>query len=173
MVKILMKKDRHITQSISIQAPADVVWKEITQLDISAFRHPPYLVALGIPKPLKADITTEGVGGARVAHFSRNRRFTQTITAWEPGHHFAFTFTADPGFRAGHVLDLSDGPFQMVHGAYRLAPAAGGVTLSLSSTYSLRGPAGAALALPVRLVLWLFQRYLLQGIKANAERTDA
>ena len=69
-------------------------------------------------------------------------------------------------------LDLAGGPFQMKEGAYRITPRDTGVRLTLASRYLLRGWRGAALALPVRLVLVLFQRYLLAGIKANAERAD-
>lgn len=165
-----MKKERTITQHITIDAPAETVWEQITQLDISAFRHPPYLAILGIPKPLRAEITSSGVGGARIAFFAHGRRFTQEITAWEPQKLFAFTFEADPGFRVGHVLDLAAGPFRMVSGAYRLAPSPQGITLELESRYLLTGWIGALLSWPVRLVLWLFQRYLLHGIKANAEK---
>ncbi len=53
-----------------------------------------------------------------------------------------------------------------------LAPGPGGVRLSLASQYALYDLAGGCLRVPVRLVLALFQRYLLRSIKANAERQD-
>jgi hypothetical protein len=37
--------------------------------------------------------------------------------------------------------------------------------------HELRGVAGVCLGVPVRLVLGLFQRYLLRSIRANAERS--
>ena len=48
-----------------------------------------------------------------------------------------------------------------------------GVELTLSSDYVLHGVVGVLLRLPVILTLWAFQRYLLGGIRANAERADA
>lgn len=166
-----MRVERHsIESSASVAAPAGVVWREVTLVDIASFRHPAYLAALGIPKPLRAEVLRPGVGGVRTAYFSNGLRFSQEITAWQPPERYAFTFKADPGFRVAYCLDLSDGPFRMVAGAYRLRHAGGRTHLVLSSEYELRGLAGACLRAPVRLVLHLFQSYLLRGIRANAER---
>jgi hypothetical protein len=141
-------------------------------VDIASFRHPVYLSTLGIPKPLRAEVVQAGVGGARIALFEHNLRFSQHITEWQSGERYAFTFQADPGFRVAYLLDLSSGPFRMIAGAYRIVRVDGGVTLSLSSEYELRGVAGALLRLPAMVVLHLFQTHLLRGIAANAERRD-
>jgi hypothetical protein len=159
-----------IEHSITINAPVQTVWHHITDVDIASFRHPAYFSVLGIPKPLRAEVTKPGQGGIRTAYFSNHKRFSQEITQWQPPERYAFTFRADPGFRVGYVLDLSNGPFRMKAGAYRIEPNRAGVMLSLSSRYELYGITGLCLRLPVRLVLELFQRYLLRGIKANAER---
>lgn len=167
----VQRKTAHtIKHSIEINAPAEVVWHHITEVDIASFRHPAYFSLLGIPKPLRAEIVQSGVGGSRIAFFSNGLRFSQKITVWEPYQQYDFTFQPDPGFRVAYLLDLSAGPFQMKAGAYHLTPYEGGVSLSLSSQYELCGIVGACLRLPVRLVLSLFQTYLLQGIKVNAER---
>jgi hypothetical protein len=156
--------------SIVVRAPADLLWKEVTEVDIASFRHPLYLRALGVPKPLNATVVASGVGGARIAHFSNGRSFSQAITEWEPNVYFGFTFHADPGFRVGWLLDLGSGPFCMRSGAYRFRPADSGIELTLVTRYSLRGVAGACLKLPVGLILRIFQRYFLAGIRRNAER---
>lgn len=169
---VVQKNQHTLEHSIQINASAQAVWQHITEVDIASFRHPAYFSLLGIPKPLRAEVVKPGVGGARTAFFSNGRRFSQEITAWQPYERYAFTFRADPGFRVGYLLDLSDGPFQMKAGAYHITPGQGGVRLSLSSRYELDGIAGLCLRLPVRLVLALFQRYLLKGIKANAERQE-
>jgi hypothetical protein len=162
-------KRYHIKHSAQVTASPERVWQEVTQVDIAAFRHPAYLSILGIPKPLRAELLRPGVGGVRIAHFSNSRRFSQEITAWEPPERYAFTFTADPGFRVAYILDLAAGPFRMLAGAYELRPTGRGTSLTLSSEYELRGALGACLLPPVRLVLHLFQTYLLRGIRANAE----
>ena len=162
--------ERTIERSIRINAPAKVVWQHITEVDIASFRHPAYFSILGIPKPLRAEVIEAGLGGARTAYFANGLRFVQVITEWLPHERYAFTFKADPGFRAAYFLDLSSGPFQMKAGSYRIVPGSNGIWLSLTSRYELRGVVGAFLSLPVRVVLTLFQRYLLRGIKVNAER---
>lgn len=167
------KKAHQIEHVTDIQAPAEIVWQHVTEVDIVSFDHPAYFVLLGIPKPLRAEVPQPGVGGRRVAFFDNGRTFTQEITVWQPYTQYDFTFQADPGFRVGYLLDLSDGPFQMTAGTYRIVPGQDGVQLTLKSQYELRGFFGWCLAIPVRLVLNLFQRYLLRGIKANAERDAA
>lgn len=167
-----LRKEQHaIEHSTQINASAETVWTHITEVDIASFHHPAYFSLLGISKPLRAEIDEPGVGGARTAFFSNQRRFTQKITEWRPFERYAFTFQADPGFRVAYILDLSDGPFQMKAGAYRITPGQNGVRLSLTSRYELSGIVGLCLHVPVRLVLSLFQRYLLRGIKTNAERS--
>lgn len=161
-------KRYRIEHTILVAASPEAVWQEVTQVDIAAFQHPAYLSLLGIPKPLRAELLRPGVGGVRVASFSNNRRFSQEITAWQPPERYAFTFTADPGFRVAYILNLATGPFRMVAGAYELRRTCG-TALTLSSEYELRGALGACLHGPVRLVLHLFQTSLLRGIRANAE----
>jgi polyketide cyclase/dehydrase/lipid transport protein len=159
-----------IEHSVNVAASAEAVWQEVTQVDIASIRHPLYLSVLGIPKPLRAEVLRSGVGGARIAFFANNLRFSQEITEWQPSERYAFTFKPDPGFRVAYFLDLSDGPFRMVAGAYRISRTELGTRLSLSSQYELRGALGACLRSPVRLVLHLFQIYLLRGIRTNSER---
>ena len=158
----------HVT---NIQAPAEIVWNHITEVDIVSFSHPTYFSLLGIPKPLRAEVTKPGVGGRRT------RRFLQTAAPsarksryGKPHKRYDFTFQADPGFRVAFLLDLSAGPFQMKAGSYRIVAGQAGVQLFLTSQYELQGFFGLCLRGPVWLVLNLFQRYLLRGIKANAER---
>ena len=168
---LILRKEQHtIEHSMHINASAKSVWRHITEVDIASFRHPTYFSLLGIPKPLRAEVVESGVGGARTAFFSNCLCFSQKITEWQPHERYAFTFRADPGFRVAYFLDLSDGPFRMKAGAYRIAPSQGGVRLSLFSQYELYGIAGVCLRVPVRLILGLCQRYLLRSIKANAER---
>ena len=161
-----------IEQSIVIDGTAEAIWQQIIDLDITAFDHPSYFRWLGIPKPLNAVVEKSGLGGIRTAHFANGNTFAQEITTWDPHERFCFSFRANKGFRVGHLLDLHDGPFQMKSGAYRIEPAANGKRLYLASVYELNGVAGFLLRPPVRMVLYVFQRYLLSGIKKNLEQDD-
>jgi len=162
-----------ISRSVVVLAPAECVWRHITEVDIASFRHPAYLSALGIPKPLRAEILDAGVGGVRIAYLDNNKRFTQAIISWQPFEQYSFTFRADPGFRVGYFLDLAEGPFRLSTGTYTISPVDGGGRLSLTCRYELHGIMGQLLRLPVWLSLRLFQNYLLRGIKINAEREHA
>lgn len=161
-----------IENSVRVDSSPESIWQEITNVDIASFRHPLYLSFLGIPKPLRAEVLRTGIGGVRVALFSNGLRFSQEITDWEPNERYGFTFEADPGFRVGHCLDLAAGPFRMISGAYRISQNDSHARLSLASRYELRGIAGLLLRWPVRLVLHLFQKYLLRGIRVNAESRE-
>ena len=164
-----MQRLRIEHSTVALASPKEV-WREVTLVDITGVGHPKYLSLLGIPQPLRAEVVQPGVGGARIAYFSNGLRFSQEITAWDPPIYYAFTFKPDPGFRVGYFLDLSDGPFLMKAGAYRMTPAGEGTRISLSSDYELNGIMGLLLRVPVRIVLHLFQSHLLKGIRANAER---
>ena len=163
----------HIEHQVYIEAAAEIIWQHITEVDIASFNHPAYFSLLGIPKPLRAEVTKPGVGGRRTAYFGNGRTFSQEITVWQPYQQYDFTFHAEAGFRVAYLLDLSAGPFQMKAGSYRIVASHAGNQLTLSSQYELRGVLGFLLRLPVWLVMNLFQQYLLRGIKANAERDAA
>ena len=166
-----MRIERHsVEHTLVIAASPDVVWREVTEVDLAAFAHPRYLSLLGIPKPLRAEVHRPGVGGARTAFFANDHRFSQRITEWRPSEHYAFTFEPDPGFRVARWLDLREGPLRLVAGAYRLRHAGGGTRLSLASEIELHGLLGACLRPPATVALRLVQRRILMGIRANAER---
>ena len=168
-----MVRKKTISHRQYIQAVDDVVWKHITEVNIADFPHRSWLSVLGIPKPLHAEIVHGGVGGKRVAYFGNGKRFTQDITVWEPPKEYSFRFHAESGFRVGYILDISNGPFCMHSGQYIITPSQNGVCLELQSIYELHGLWGLLLQLPVYMVLAGFQKYLLQGIKNNAEKDSA
>jgi hypothetical protein len=169
----MKRYEKCCSYAVAVDATPECVWKHITEVDVASFHHPSYLKVLDIPKPTRAELVHSGERRKRIAYFENGKRFTQNVTAWAPCEEFSFTFEADPGFRVGFVLDLASGPFRMKSGSYTIEPAASGVRLQLTSTYELRGVCGLCLCVPVRLVLGRFQRYLLNGIKQNAEKEQA
>ena len=163
------RREFEIANTVVVDAEEQEVWRQVTQVDIASFPHPTYLRLLDVPKPLRAEVTTEGIGGARIAYFANGLRFSQEILEWHPPYRYRFTFCPDPGFRVGWVLNLRDGPFQMLSGAYDIVRQDGVTMLSLRSRYALIGFSGRLLKYPVSAVVSLFQRYLLNGIRRNAE----
>lgn len=160
-------KSNFVYNEIRLQATTSQVWEEITNVEISKFKFPLILMILGIPKPLAANVIKEGVGGYRVAKFSNGATFQQEILEWDLNRKYRFSFNASSNFKVGHVMNLSSGPFQIETGGYDLAQLELEVHLILSSNYRLNGFLGKALHLPFRFIVYLFQIYLLNGIRQN------
>jgi hypothetical protein len=154
---------------IDIAASPETVWQHSTNVQLGQFSDPLLFRFLGIPKPLRAELVSTGEGGERIAYFSSGKRFLQRITSWKPHREYAFDFNPEKGFRVGHLFDLSDGPFRIPGGAYRLELNETGTRLHLATTYSIHKIAAPLFYLPVRLVLKAFQHYLLRSIKKNSE----
>jgi hypothetical protein len=164
---------RHIVKTIStsigIEAKAESVWENITNVKIEQYSDPFIFKILDIPKPLKADVISTGEGGQRIAHFDSGKRFIQKITTWQLFREYSFDFNPEPGFIVGYYFDLSDGIFRVSNGSYLLTENNGTTKLQLSTTYSLDKRVYLLFNLPVRLILKAFQRYLLRSIKKNSE----
>jgi hypothetical protein len=160
---------RTISSQISIQGDKGTIWENITNVQLEQFTHPPIFRLLGIPRPLKAEIVSDGEGGSRIAYFDNNKRFVQKILVWKPMTEYSFSFNPENGFRVGYIFDLSKGVFQIPAGAYYLS-GNGQVSLVLQTTYSIHRYLFIILYLPVTIVLTLFQRFLLKSIKRNSEK---
>ena len=158
---------KQITNEIVLNSSCSRVWNEITNVMIYNFRFPLFLTLLGIPKPLSASVEKEGIGGYRVAKFSNGAEFHQVILEWDLYEKYRFNFNATDNFRVGHFLNLSNGPFKIETGGYKLKEVPNGTKLELISNYRLNGFLGALLHIPFRFVVYLFQKHLLKAIDAN------
>lgn len=165
--------ENHITRTLSseirINGDKQTIWDKITNVQIEEFSHPTIFRLLNIPKPLKAEIISDGVGGSRIAYFDNKKRFVQKILAWEPLTKYSFSFNPENGFRVAYFFDLSNGVFQIPTGSYYLSED-GQVTLKLETTYSIHKYLFVFLYIPVTIVLKIFQTFLLSSIKKNSEK---
>jgi hypothetical protein len=166
-------RENHITRTLSsqinIRGDRQTIWDKITNVQIEEFSHPTIFQLLDIPKPLKAEIICDGVGGSRIAYFDNKKRFVQEILIWNPLTEYSFSFHPEHGFRVAYFFDLSDGVFQIPTGSYYLSEN-GQVTLKLQTTYSIHKYLFVLLYIPVTIVLKIFQRFLLTSIKINSEK---
>ncbi len=133
-----------IENSVTIQAPAQRVWPEIT----SVRAIPPeqistrWIYLVGFPKPISATLDREGVGGVRTATFERGVSFFETVTTWEQLHTLAFTIHADPNFIPHTAFDqhiIVGGRFyDVLDGIYEIEPvSAASCRLHLTSRHRL------------------------------------
>lgn len=164
----------YVCNEIILQATPEVIWNAITNVKIESFKFPRIYSLLGIPKPLSAEVIKESVGGYRVAQFSNGAEFHQDILEWDLYKRYRFRFNPTANFKVAYVMNLAKGPFEIVTGGYDLYQDEKSVRLVLSSNYTLHGVVGKLMHLPYRLVVYLFQIYLLKGIKRilRIERPD-
>ncbi|HLJ85740.1 MAG TPA: hypothetical protein VKZ53_02900 [Candidatus Angelobacter sp.] len=133
---------RDVENVIDIHAPAEVVWKNIERVplirkDELGFS---WSRSIGLPDPLEATLSHEGIGGVRQASFERGLSFVETVDVWEPQQRLAFSIRANPIPR--ETLDehvTVGGPyFDVLRGGYRLEPLPNGtLRLHLSSQHRL------------------------------------
>ncbi len=160
---------KYVHNTIVLDTDSSKIWDEITNVKVANFKFPWFFSLIGIPKPLSAEVIKKGVGGYRVASFSNNAKFHQEILVWELHKKYRFKFNPTNNFKVGHFMKLSNGPFQIETGGYELLKDKDGVKLLLSSNYTLNGFLGKMMHIPFRLVVYLFQRYLLKGIESNLQ----
>jgi len=159
---------RTISSSIEISAQPSVVWSNITNVQIEQFSDPLLFRILDIPKPLKAELVSEGKHGKRVAYFKNGKRFEQEILEWKPFEAYSFSFNPEKGFKVLYWFDISTGVFRILSGSYLLVDKGQNITLELSSNYSIDRRFYFLFKLPVKMILKVFQRYLLVSIKRNS-----
>jgi len=166
-------KGNHIIKSIDsdivINGTPEIIWDNITNVKIEQFSDPLIFRLLDIPKPLRAEVVSEGAGGSRIAYFDSGKRFIQKILVWRPLTEYSFSFNPEKGFTVCYFFDLSEGVFRIPSGAYYLATNSDSTKLKLVTTYSIDKRLYVLLNLPVRGILKLFQKYLLSSIKKNSE----
>lgn len=109
-----------MTSQIQIDGDRQRIWDNITNVQIEQFSHPTIFQLLDIPKPLKAEILSDGVGGSRIAYFDNDKKFVQKILVWKPLTEYSFSFNPENGFRVGYLFDLSNGVFHIPSGSYYL-----------------------------------------------------
>lgn len=169
----MTKKNKHIIKTlgstIDIIGRPEIIWDNITNVKIEQFSDPTIFKILDIPKPLKAEIISEGQGGKRIAYFDTGKRFIQEILVWKPLKEYSFSFNPEKGFKVLYFFELSEGVFQIPTGAYYLTTTGQTTTLKLTTTYSIDKRLYFLFNIPVILILTAFQRYLLTSIKKNSE----
>ena len=169
----MTNENRHIVRTLSskieINGPPETIWEHITNVKIEQFSDPIVFRLLDIPKPLKADIISEGQGGKRIAYFDSGKKFIQKIVVWKPLIEYSFSFNPEKGFKVLYFFELSEGVFRILTGAYHIVTIGETTTLKLTTTYSIDKRLYFLFNIPAKIILKAFQHYLLTSIKKNSE----
>jgi hypothetical protein len=135
---------RHVETTISIHAPADVVWRNIERVrEIHTSELPiSWSHRIGFPSPVEATLSSEGVGGIRHASFDGGVLFIETVDTWEPNHRLAFSIHAQTDQIPKTTLDdhvrVGGQYFDVLRGEYMIEAMPDGVVrLHLSSDHRL------------------------------------
>jgi len=169
---------RTVATEIVINAPADIVWKNLIAVPTITEQEQRTIWPhqLGVPRPIAAVLSHEGVGGVRFANYDNGLLFRETVTVWEPNQRFAFAVQPAVGnapapwnMIGGKYLDILDAE-------YRLEPLAdGSIRLHLVSHHRLSTRFNPYGALWSDTILRNLQNYILRILKerAEAERSAA
>lgn len=164
---------RTVHNQIVIEAEVEAVWAEIASVPLiqpaeQSFS-PFHLV--GLPKPLEATLSHEGVGGVRHATFEGGLTFVETISEWEAPYRLRFDIVRaeHPGL-AKPLEQIGGAHFEVLEGRYEIEPLGNGqVRLHLSSQHRLSTRFNLYGGLWTDYIMWDLQAYILKIIKARAE----
>jgi hypothetical protein len=164
---------RTVQTEIAIDAPAERVWQDIIRVPLieDQEQHASPFHLIGVPKPLEASLSREGVGAVRHASFDGGLTFVETVTDWQEPRGLSFTIRADRSTTPRAPLDAIGGPyFEVLEGSYRIESLDDRqVILHLSSKHRLSTRFNPYGGLWTEAIMADLQRSILQVIKDRAE----
>jgi hypothetical protein len=158
---------------IAVLADAETVWQQIIAV-------PPiqpeeqrlaWFVALGLPRPLEAQLTRAGEGGMRLASYANGMRVLEPVRIWEPYRRYGFDVQLDPATPLPSPIwgAVESEYFDVEQVLFELEPTPTGVLLHLTTTYRLSTQMNRYAGLWMDFLLRDFETYILDIVKARAE----
>lgn len=168
---------RKVSNQITINASPEIVWQHIIRVPaIEPEEHYFSLFhAFGVPKPIEATLSQEGIGGVRHASFESGLVFVETITNWRDQERISFTIDPDTQANLPAPFNgIGKKHFDVIDGTYVIEPISENqVILHLSSTHRLSTHMNAYGGLWTDFIMSDLQNYILQIIKERAEADAA
>jgi hypothetical protein len=126
---------------------------------------------LGLPRPIEATLSYEGVGAVRHASFEQGLVFVETVNEWQDRRSIGFSIERDQDSVPPEPLGAIGGPFfDMLDGRYEIEPIGDGRSvLHLTSTHRLSTRFNWYAGLWTEPIMSELQRYILEIVKARAE----
>ncbi|WP_346657786.1 hypothetical protein [Pseudoalteromonas sp. CF6-2] len=171
-----LSKTYEVKNTIVINAPVDVVWQQLANVSQihegeypSSFSH-----LIGIPRPIRADMSGDGVGAIRTSQWQKNVVFKEVITEWQPNEKMLYKFDIDPDLIPDKALDqhvkLGGEYFSPLHGGYELVASGKNQTLlSLKTTVLDNTNFGIYSRVWGEVIFQDFHKALLKLMKSRAE----
>jgi hypothetical protein len=171
-------RTRTVHARIEIEASPETVWRNIVRFPaVAPDEHRPSLFHLaGLPRPLSATLSREGVGGIRRGQWEDGLAFNGVITEWEPPRSYALRLTVDRpvGVPPPPLLWAMGDAFDVLGDRYVVEPVAERrVVLHLVTDHRLTARAGWYGGLWTDFLMHDLQLYVLRLVKARCERGGA
>lgn len=169
-------KTFNVKSEVIINATPQLIWDNIVEVQtISPNEYNSGLFnALGLPKPISAEVDKKELGGNRIGNFEGGLKFIETITVFEENKKVAFDIKIDPTTVRQKVFDqhvLTGNYFKFVDATYELTDLENGqVKLTLSSSYQLTSKINFYGKFWGNLILRDFQDRLLDVIENRCEK---
>lgn len=128
-----------VRNSVVIEASPDAVWRQIIRVPAigreEQGRSP--LHWIGVPRPIEATLSHEGVGAVRHASFEHGLIFVETVNEWVVRRSIGFSIVRDQSSMPPAPFGEIGGPhFDMLDGRYEIEQLTENrVILHLSSTH--------------------------------------
>ena len=164
---------RDVADSIVIEGTPETVWNNIIRMDTisSDEQRPSFYHTMGIPRPVRATLDKEAVGGIRQGEFEFGLMFYETITVWQPNERVHFTVDVHKNPQSSPVLMQIGGPsFDITEAGYQIEVIdESHVRLKLDSSYRLSTNFNFYGAFWADWIMHDFQSYVLQTVKQRSE----
>jgi hypothetical protein len=164
---------RHVQTQIEINADVETVWENIIRVHEIQPEEQSFNLfhVAGVPKPVEATLSFEGVGGVRHASFDNGLVFIETITEWQPMESLTFTIETEGGANVPAPFnEIGGAMFEMIDGTYTIEPLEDGrVILHLWSNHRLTTRFNGYGGLWTDAVMHDLQNYILGIVKARSE----
>ena len=162
---------------IDINAPAEKIWDNVTKVEkIPIHLDKGYLTRfLGFPRPVKAILNYEGVGGYREAIFTKGLVFHEVVTEYIENKKMVFTIKAFPHEIPSTTMDehvvIGGDYFDVLKGTYEIEKLQNGRNrLHLYSFFKMNTTFNFYAGLWGKLIMKDIQNNILQIEKKRAEQ---
>lgn len=159
-----------------IHAPAKKVWDNVLRVRTipASADHGTLTRMLGFPRPIRAELDFAGVGGSRLAVFSKGLIFKETVREYEDQKKMFFSIKADPQTIPSTTMDqhvvIGGDYFDVLDGTYTLERLNDSVCrLHLYSHFTLRTTFNFYASWWAGLIMKDIQNNILEVIKTRCE----
>ena len=162
---------------VDIHAGRDKIWSNVTRVRaINKEENNGWLTgALGLPRPIKAELNYEGVGAFRKAIFDKGLVFDETVLKYKPQQLMVFSIRANPYDIPSTTMDkhivIGGEYFDVLNGTYELEQLNSNTfRLHLYSHFKLTTTFNFYASWWAGWIMKDIQKNILQVIKARAEK---